>query len=64
MVVVPPADGGWGVFIALDVGGGITFPIGDHLELVFEADLPDAFEVFTGSDIVPGFSNISVSYTL
>ena len=61
MVVVPPADGGWGVFIALDVGGGITFPIGDHLELVFEADLPDAFEVFTGSDIVPGFSNISAT---
>ena len=60
-VVVPPADGGWGVFIALDVGGGITFPIGEHLELAFEADLPDAFEVFTGSDIVPGFSNISAT---
>jgi len=61
MVVVSPADGGWGVFIALDVGGGITFPIGEHLELVFEADLPDAFEVFTGSKIVPGFSNISAT---
>ena len=60
-VVVPPADGGWGVFFALDVGGGITFPIGKHLELVLEADLPDAFEVFTGSDIVPGFSNISAT---
>ena len=60
-VVVPPADGGWGVFIALDVGGGITFPIGEHLELVLEADLPDAFEVFTGSDIVPAFSNVSAT---
>ncbi|MFY9579844.1 MAG: DUF6603 domain-containing protein [Gaiellaceae bacterium] len=60
-VVVPPGDGGWGVFVALDVGGGLTFPIGKHLELVFEADLPDAFEVFTGSDIVPGFSNISAT---
>jgi hypothetical protein len=60
-VVVPPADGGWGVFFALDVGGGVTFPIGQHLELVLEADLPDAFEVFTGSDIVPAFSNISAT---
>lgn len=60
-VVVPPADGGWGVFLALDVGGGITFPIGEHLELALESDLPDAFEVFTGSDIVPGFSNISAT---
>jgi hypothetical protein len=60
-VVVPPADGGWGVFFALDVGAGITFPIGEHLELLFEADLPDAFEVFTGSDIVPAFSNISAT---
>jgi hypothetical protein len=60
-VVVPPADGGWGVFFALDVGAGLKFPIGEHLELLFEADLPDAFEVFTGSDIVHGFSNISAT---
>lgn len=60
-VVVPPSDGGWGVFFALDVGAGLTFPIGKHLELLFEADLPDAFEVFTGSEIVHGFSNISAT---
>ncbi len=60
-VVVPPADGGWGVFFALDVGAGLKFPIGEHLELLFEADLPDAFEGFTGSEIVHGFSNISAT---
>jgi hypothetical protein len=58
-VVVPPADGGWGMFFALDVGGGLTFPIGAHLELLLEADLPNAIDSFTGSDIVPGFTEVS-----
>jgi hypothetical protein len=57
--VVPPADGGWGLFFALDVGGGLTFPIGAHLELVLEAALPNAIEAFTGSDIIPGFTEVS-----
>jgi Family of unknown function (DUF6603) len=57
--VVPPAEGGWGVFIAFDVGAGLTFPIGEHLELLFETDLPDAFEVFTGWENVPAFTNAS-----
>jgi hypothetical protein len=57
--VVPPADGGWGMFFALDVGSGVTFPIGAHLELVLEADLPNAIDSFTGSDIVPGFTEVS-----
>lgn len=55
-VVVPPADGGWGVFFALDVGAGLTFPIGSHLELLFETDLPNAIDAFTGSDAVPAFA--------
>jgi hypothetical protein len=58
-VVVPPADGGWGMFFALDVGGGLTFPIGEHLELVFEAGLPSAIDAFTGSDIIPAFADAS-----
>jgi hypothetical protein len=60
-VVVPPADGGWGMFFGLEVGGQLTFPIGDHLELVFEADLPDAIEAFTGSAAVPAFARASGS---
>jgi hypothetical protein len=55
LVVVPPSDGGWGMFFALDLGATLTFPIGEHLELVLEADAPDAIEVFTGSEILPGF---------
>jgi hypothetical protein len=57
--VVPPADGGWGMFFALDAGGGLTFPIGAHLELVLEAGLPNAIDAFTGSDIVPSFAVVS-----
>ncbi len=60
-VVVPPDDGGWGMFFALDLGAGVTFPVKKHLELVLESDLPNAFEIFTGSDIVPGFTNISTT---
>lgn len=47
-VVVPPADGGWGMFVALDVGAGLTFPIGQHLELRLEADAPNAIDAFFG----------------
>lgn len=47
-IVVPPADGGWGVFIALELGAGITFPIGEHLELLLQADVPNALDAFFG----------------
>jgi hypothetical protein len=60
-VVVPPPDGGWGVFIAFDVGAGLKFPVGEHLELLFEADAPDAFEVFTGWENVPAFTNVAAT---
>jgi hypothetical protein len=58
-VVVPPADGGWGMFFGLELGAGLTFPIGDHLELVLEGDVPDAIEAFTGSAAVPAFAHAS-----
>ena len=58
-VVVPPADGGWGMFFALELGGGLTFPIGAHLELLLKADVPNAIDAFTGSDIVPAFGEVS-----
>lgn len=48
-IVVPPADGGWGMFLALDVGAGLTFPIGDHLELLLQVDAPNALDVFFGN---------------
>jgi hypothetical protein len=47
-VVVPPADGGWGMFFALNLGGGLTFPIGPHLELLLKADVPNAVDAFFG----------------
>lgn len=47
--VVPRADGGWGLFLGIDGGLGATFPIGQHLELVLEADSPDAINVFFGN---------------
>jgi hypothetical protein len=59
IVVVPPTDGGWGMFFALDVGAGLTFPIGKHLELLFECDLPNAVQTFTGSATVPAFGPFS-----
>jgi hypothetical protein len=46
--VVPPTDGGWGLFFALDVGAGLTFSIGQHLELVFQIDSPAAIQAFFG----------------
>jgi hypothetical protein len=46
--VVPPSDGGWGLFLALDVGAGITFPIGEHLQLALTIDSPTALEAFFG----------------
>lgn len=49
-VVVPPSDGGWGVFFALDLGAGVTIPIRTTLELALEADSPDAIEAFIGHD--------------
>ncbi len=48
-VVVPPGDGGWGMFFALDLGGGLTIPVGSALELVLEADSPDAIEAYIGN---------------
>jgi hypothetical protein len=47
-VVVPPTSGGWGMFLALDVGAGLHFPIGSALELAFEIDSPAALEAFFG----------------
>ena len=47
-VVVPPGDGGWGMLFALDLGGGITIPVGSALELALEADSPDAIEAYIG----------------
>jgi hypothetical protein len=58
-VVVPPSDGGWGLFFVLDLGAGVTFPVGKHLEFLLEGDLPSAIRVFTGSDLVPGFGEAS-----
>jgi hypothetical protein len=55
-LVVPPADGGWGMFLALDVGAGLTFPIGDHLELHLEVDVPNALDAFFGE---PSFAEAS-----
>ncbi len=46
--VVPPPDGGWGLFFALDVGAGITFPIGEHLQLALTIDSPTALDTFFG----------------
>jgi hypothetical protein len=45
---VPPHDGGFGLYLALDVGGQLSFPVGEHLELVLAADSPDALEAFLG----------------
>jgi hypothetical protein len=47
-VVVPPAAGGWGVFLGLDLGGGLKFRIDSHLELVLESDAPNAVDAFFG----------------
>ncbi len=63
VVVVPPSDGGWGLFFALDLGAKLALPVGEHLELVLEADVPAAIEVFTGSDIVPSFFQPSAAAT-
>ena len=47
-VWVPHAEGGLGLYLALDVGGQLSFPMGQHLELVLAADSPDALEAFLG----------------
>lgn len=58
--VVPPSDGGWGLFLALNVGGGLKFPIGQHLELALEAKSPDAVDAFFGD---PPFVTSGVNHT-
>jgi hypothetical protein len=47
-VVVAPGDGGWGLFLGLGMGGTITFPIGQHLELRLGLDSGSALNVFLG----------------
>lgn len=59
-VVVPPSDGGWGMFLALDLGGGLTIPVGGALELVIEADSPDTIEAFIGP---AGFVRTGLQHT-
>ena len=58
-VVVPPPDGGWGMFFALDLGGGVRFPIGREFELALEIDSPSALQAFFGpaSFLTPGLEN-------
>ena len=65
-VVVPPSDGGWGVFFALDLGAGLTIPIRTTLELALEADSPDAIEAFIGHDgfIQTGLQNTTAKLHL
>jgi hypothetical protein len=46
--IVPPRDGGLGVYLALDLGGQLSFPIGENLELVLAADSPSPLEAFFG----------------
>ncbi|MEJ0038075.1 MAG: DUF6603 domain-containing protein [Gammaproteobacteria bacterium] len=64
--VVPPGYGGWGVFFGLDVGGGVTFPIGQNLEFVIEADSPNAFQAYFGDPafFTPGFEHSTAKVTL
>ncbi|MEO8450675.1 MAG: DUF6603 domain-containing protein, partial [Gemmatimonadota bacterium] len=59
-IVVPPADGGWGMLFALDLGAGLTFPVSDHLEIFAQADSPDALEAFIGD---PSFVTTGLSHT-
>lgn len=44
--IVPPSDGGWGLFLALDAGAGQTWSLGPNLELAIEVDSPAALEAF------------------
>jgi Family of unknown function (DUF6603) len=55
MAVVPPGDGGWGMFVGLGAGGTVTFPIGQHLELRIGVDSGSALDIFLGpSSFVTG----------
>lgn len=47
---VPPSEGGFGLYLALDLGGELSFPIGEHLQLVLAVDSPDAVEAFFASE--------------
>lgn len=64
--VVPPAFGGWGLFFGLDLGGGVTFPIGEHLQLAFETDAPTGLQGFFGDPLflTPGLEHSSAKITL
>ena len=59
-VVVPPGHGGWGVFFGLDLGAGVTFPIGKNLELVLQSDSPTAMQAFFGD---PAFFTPGLEHT-
>ncbi len=63
-IVVPPEDGGLGVYLGLELGGDVTFAIGDHLELVLAADAPGAFDVFFGDPTFAGVSGAGASASL
>lgn len=45
---VPRAEGGLGLYLALNVGGQLSFPVGRHLELVLAADSSGPLEAFLG----------------
>ncbi|MDB5819979.1 MAG: hypothetical protein JWQ11_3619 [Rhizobacter sp.] len=66
MAMVPPADGGWGLFMALDLGAGLKFPIGKSLRLSLSADSPSAVQAFFGksSFVRSGASNTTAKLTL
>ncbi len=66
LAVVPPADGGWGIFFALDLGDGLTIPIGEHLELLLAADAPAAFAAVLGNEtkLLPGGAGTSAKIEL
>lgn len=64
--VVPPADGGWGLFLGLDVGAGLTFPIGEHLQLALTIDSPAALDAFFGDPpfLTPGLEHSNAKVVL
>jgi Family of unknown function (DUF6603) len=64
--VVPSAFGGWGLFFGLELGAGVTFPIGPHLQLAFETDAPTGLQGFFGDPLflTPGLEHSSAKITL
>jgi len=65
-VVVPPESGGWGLYFGLDLGAGVTFPVGEHLELVISTDSPTALQGYFGDPLflTPGLEHSSAKLAL